>query len=273
MARPVPGATQALRVLRFLSQRTTPVPAARIAAELGLPRSSTYHLLAAMAAESFVVHYPEDRTWGVGVAAWEVGQGYTRADPLARLARLPVARLVDSLGLSAHLAVLNGADVVYVVEERARGRARLVTDVGVRLPAHLTASGRAILAGLPRAQIRALYPNAAALVRRTEAGPRTLADLRTILARARRNGRADEDGEITDGFASVAVAIPGAANFASVAVTWQKTMLSSAPAGESEESRRRARERPPEQAPPEHDLELVTAELTATAELIGERLR
>jgi len=76
MTRPVPGATQALRVLRFLSQRTSPVPAARIAAELDLPRSSTYHLLAAMAAESFVVHYPDDRTWGVGVAAWEVGQGY-----------------------------------------------------------------------------------------------------------------------------------------------------------------------------------------------------
>lgn len=246
MTRPVPGATQALRVLRFLSQRT-PVPAARIASELGLPRSSAYHLLAAMAAEGFVVHYPEDRTWGVGVAAWEVGQGYTRADPLTRLARLPIARLVDSLGLSAHLAVLHGADVVYLVEERARGRARLVTDVGVRLPAHLTASGRAILAALPKAQIRALYPDATALVRRTGSGPRTLAELRTILARTRRNGYADEDSEITEGFASVAVAIPSAANYASVAVTWS-TPLDSNP-------------------------EPVLAQLRATAATIGDRLR
>lgn len=247
MTRPVPGATQALRVLRYLSQRSTPVPAARIATELGLPRSSTYHLLAAMAAESFVVHYPEDRTWGVGVAAWEVGQGYTRADPLTRLARLPIARLVDSIGLSAHLAVLHGPDVVYLVEERARGRARLVTDVGVRMPAHLTASGRAILAGLSTAQIRALYPNAAALVRRTEVGPWTLADLRAILVRTRRNGYADEDSEVTDGFASVAVAIPSAAHFASVAVTWQ--------------------------TPLDGDLGQVLTELTATAGTISDRLR
>ncbi len=77
MSRAVPAATSALRVLRFLAQRTTPVPAALIATEIGLPRSSTYHLLTAMAAESFVTHYPDDRTWGVGVAAWEVGQGYT----------------------------------------------------------------------------------------------------------------------------------------------------------------------------------------------------
>ncbi len=158
MSRAVPAATSALRVLRFLAQRTTPVPAALIATEIGLPRSSTYHLLTAMAAESFVTHYPDDRTWGVGVAAWEVGQGYTRADPLARLARLPIARLVDGLGLSAHLAVLHGADVVYVIEERAKGRARLVTDVGVRLPAHLTASGRAILSTLSPAQMRAAFP-------------------------------------------------------------------------------------------------------------------
>ena len=42
------------------------------------------------------------------------------------------------------IAVLHGRDVLYVVEERAPGRPPLVTDVGVRLPAHLTASGRAI---------------------------------------------------------------------------------------------------------------------------------
>jgi DNA-binding IclR family transcriptional regulator len=208
-------------VLRYLSLRTTPVPASRIAAELGLPRSSTYHLLAAMAAESFVVHYPDDRTWGVGVAAWEVGQGYTRQEPLSRLARLPIAKLVDTLGVSAHLAVLHGSDVVYLIEERAKGRARLVTDVGVRMPAHLTASGRAILAGLPAAQVRALFPTRAALVQRTGVGPKSLPQLRSILATARRLGYADEDSEITSGFASVAIRLDSPSNLASVALTWE----------------------------------------------------
>ncbi len=224
MSRPVPSATAALQVLRFLSQRTNPVPAARIAQEVGLPRSTTYHLLHAMAAESFVVHYPDDQRWGVGVAAWEVGQGYTRQAPLTRLARLPIARLVDALGLSAHLAVLLGADVVYLVEERAAGKARLVTDVGVRLPAHLTATGRAILAGLPKAQLRALYPSRESLVRRTDAGPRSLGDLRTLLAATRRRGWAEEDSEVTEGFASVAVPLRSPSNLAAVAVTWRSPL-------------------------------------------------
>jgi len=230
MSRQVPAATSTLRVLRYLSQRSAPVPAARIAQDLGLPRSTTYHLLTAMATESFVVHYPDDQRWGVGVAAWEVGQGYTRQAPLTRLARVPVQRLVDSLGLSAHLAVLLGADVVYLVEERAAGRDQLVTDVGVRLPAHLTASGRAILAGLTPAQVRTLYPSRAALVRRTEAGPRSLSELRTILAATRRRGYAEEDSEVTEGFASVAIGLRSPSNQAAVAVTW-RTPLADNPEG------------------------------------------
>jgi DNA-binding IclR family transcriptional regulator len=221
VSRPVPAATSALRILRMLSGQPVPVPAARVADALGLPRSTTYHLLAAMAAEDFVVHYPEDRTWGMGLASWEVGHGFARQEPLARLARGPLARLVDRVGESAHLVVLQGADVLYVVEERAPGRPPLVTDVGVRLPAHLTASGRAILAGLPAAQVRALYPGRDSFATRTGVGPTTPTQLRRLLVSTRTRGHATEDGEVTTGFASVAAPVEAGTIHASVAVTWE----------------------------------------------------
>ncbi len=102
--------------------------------------------------------------------------------------------------------MLHGREVLYVVEERAPGRPSLVTDVGVRLPAHLTASGRAILAGLPAAQVRALFPGPTAFVDRTGVGPRSLSALRRVLVEVRALGHATEDGEVTPGFASVAAA-------------------------------------------------------------------
>ncbi len=218
----VPAAEQTLAVLTHLAAQPGPVPAASIARDLGLPRSTTYHLLGVMTRAGFVVHLPEDRRYGLGVSAFELGTAYTRQAPLARLARPVLARLVDAVGHNAHLAVLHGREVLYVVEERAPGRPPLVTDVGVRLPAPLTASGRAVLAALPAAQVRALFPDASAFVERHGTGPRSLAALRSLLTDTRRDGVAREDGEVTPGFASMAVAVLDHADHpvAGLAVTW-----------------------------------------------------
>jgi DNA-binding IclR family transcriptional regulator len=203
----VPAATRALRVLRFLAGQPEAVPLDRIMRACDLPRSTTYHLLRAMIDEGFVVHLVDDHRFGLGPAAFEVGSGYARQEPLQRIARRPLAELVDRARQSAHLAILHGRDVLYVVEERAPGRPPLVTDVGVRLPAHLTASGRAILASLPAPQVRALYGTPADFVDRTGRGPRTLSALRTVLSETRQRGHAVEDGEVTTGLASVAVPV------------------------------------------------------------------
>ena len=203
----MPAARQALALLQALARQPGPVPAAALARDLALPRSTTYHLLAELIAAGFVVHLPEERRYGLGVTAFEIGSAYSRQEPLARLARPVLARLVDSVGHSAHLAVLHGREVLYVVEQRAPGRPPLVTDVGVRLPAQLTASGRAMLADLPLPHVRALFPDENSFVDRHGIGPRRLSELRRLLLAVRRTRHATEDGEVTPGFASVAAAV------------------------------------------------------------------
>jgi DNA-binding IclR family transcriptional regulator len=243
----VPAATRALRVLRFLAGQADPVPLDRIMRACDLPRSTAYHLLNTMIDEGFVVHLADDRRYGLGVAAFEVGSGFVRQEPLQRIARRPLAALVDRTGHGAHLAVLHGRDVLYVVEERAPGRPPLVTDVGVRLPAHLTASGRAILSRLPASQVRALYPDRSAFVDRHGIGPRSLSALRTVLSETRQRGYASEDGEVTPGLASVAAPVldHNAHPVAGVALTF--------PAGET-------------------DLAAAADAVTHTAALLGKRL-
>ncbi len=202
----VPAAAQALAILRYLAGQAGPVPCR---GDQPRPEAAPFdHLSPAFdaQAEGFVVHLPEDRRYALGIAAYELGSGYARQAPLQRLARVPLARLVDRNGQSAHLAVLHGRDVIYVVEERAPGRPPLVTDVDVRLPAHLTASGRAMLAVLPAQQVRALFPNPTAFVLRNERGPQSPSALRQLLVGVRRDGYASENGEVTPGYASVAAA-------------------------------------------------------------------
>lgn len=218
----VPAADQTLRILSHLARQRGPVTANSLSVGLGIPRSSVYHLLAALEGHGFVVHLPEARRWGLGTAAFELAGGYARQEPLARLGRPLISALADRSGESSHLAVMVGRDVLYLVEERAPRRPALVSDVGVRLPAHLTATGRAMLAALPREQVRALYPDAAAFADRTGRGPTRPSELRELLRITRADGHAHEDGEVTLGLRSIGVAVTDHAGWpaAAVAVTW-----------------------------------------------------
>jgi DNA-binding IclR family transcriptional regulator len=142
-----------------------------------------------------------------------------------------LAKLVDHIGESAHLAVLHGTDVLYVVEERAPRRPSLVTDVGVRLPAHLTASGRALLSALPPAQLRALYPDSIVFTQRAgvaTTGPRTYRELKALVTDAATHGFSLERGEITEGLASVGVVVKDHIGWpaAGIAVTFSSAGLS-----------------------------------------------
>jgi DNA-binding IclR family transcriptional regulator len=199
----VPAAARTLAILRLLAQQAAPMSAVTIARQLGLARSTTYHLLDTLVHEGFVVHVPEEHRFALGLGSYELGSGYSRQAPLQRVARVPLAALVDATGHNAHLAVLHGNEVVYVIEERAKGRAALITDVGVRLPAHLTATGRAMLAALPKEHVRALFPHASSFVLRTDRGPASYSSLTRQLVDTRRRGFSEEVGEVTEGFSSV----------------------------------------------------------------------
>jgi DNA-binding IclR family transcriptional regulator len=247
----VPAVSSALAVLRLLASRAAPMPAASVSRELDLPRSTTYHLLAVLEREGFVVHLPEARAYGLGVSVFELGSAYLRHDPLERLTRPLLVRLVETVGATGHLGILHGAETLYLLKETPRGAIALVTDVGVRLPAHLTAVGRAILAHLPRPQVRALYPSVSSFVDRTGLGPGSPGELRRLLADEAARGWSEEDGHVMGAIASVAAPVNDHSGrpVAAVGVTFESA----------------ARPDPASRA-------LLAAEVVATAQAVTRRL-
>ena len=221
----VPAATQTLALLRALADRG-PSTAAALARTVDAPRSTTYHLLSVLRDEGFVVHLADTRRWSLGPMAFTVGQAYLRHDPREELARPILRALADETGETAHLGVLQGAEVLYLLKElpaRRLSAPTLITEVGVRLPAATTASGRCMLAQLPHEQVRALMSTPTAFVSRTGKGPQSLAALRRVLAAERRQGYSTEDGEVVPGYTSVAAAVldGSGAPSASISVTFR----------------------------------------------------
>ena len=208
--RQVPAASRTLLILKTLAASPNPMTAVAIARDLQLPRSSTYHLLNAMQELGFVVHYPEEERWGLGIGAFEIGTAYLRHDPLERLAKPVLQKSLKELHpvvAVAHLGVLHGNEVLYLLKQQPQRPLSTLTEIGVRLPANLTASGRSMLAQLPTSQVRALFPNKNAFINRTGKGPQTLAALLDTLKREKSQGFSSEVGFITDGMSTIAAAV------------------------------------------------------------------
>lgn len=196
----VPAATHTLAILRLLMTTDAPISAARIATQLQLPRSTTYQLLKVMVDAGFVMHLKSHRTYGLGAAAYSLAQAYSTQQPLVRASTRHAQALAKLVGGSAHVSRLSsGMEVLYVLEERSAAAVSLITDVGVRLAAERTASGRAMLAALPDAELKARV-DAAGLGRQWQ-------KIHTMMQQVRLRGWAEETEEVSVGQSSIAAAV------------------------------------------------------------------
>jgi DNA-binding IclR family transcriptional regulator len=132
------------------------------AAAIARPRFAqfpTYQLLATLAAAGFVVHLVDERRWCLGVAAYELGRA-TSGGPAGPGSHGCAGRLSTASG-RARTSSCSTAQVIYVIEERAPG---VVSGHRRRraAAAQLHDSGRAMLAALPAARVRALFPGRSA---------------------------------------------------------------------------------------------------------------
>ncbi|WP_315532931.1 IclR family transcriptional regulator [Corynebacterium matruchotii] len=196
----VPAATHTLAILRLLMTTDAPISAARIATQLRLPRSTTYQLLKVMVDAGFVMHLKSHRTYGLGAAAYSLAQAYSTQQPLVRASTRHAQALAKLVGGSAHVSRLSsGMEVLYVLEERSMAAVSLITDVGVRLAAERTASGRVMLAALPDAELKARV-DAAGLGRQWQ-------KIHTMVQQVRLRGWAEETEEVSVGQSSIAAAV------------------------------------------------------------------
>lgn len=117
-----------------------------------------------------------------------------------------LVRLVDELGETANLAMLDGDEVVYVAQAPSRHSMRMFTEVGRHVPAHCTAVGKALLARLSAEEVAAIVDRKGlpAQTRNTITTPERL---ERELGSIRQKGFALDDGEQELGVHCVAVAI------------------------------------------------------------------
>ena len=176
--------------------------AAELARRSGLPKS-TAHRIALDLAEAGLLERDGTRV-RLGLKLFEIGQRVPRQRVLRDAAVPYMSDLREATRQTVHLAVLEGTEVVYVEILGSPGGPRLPSQVGGRLPAHVTGVGKAILAFSPPDAVQAVMDGGLAKrSTRSVAGPGLLAK---ELAKIRREGVAYDREE--SGAGTVCAASP-----------------------------------------------------------------
>jgi DNA-binding IclR family transcriptional regulator len=172
----------------------------------GLPLATAHRLATELTAWGALERDAAGR-YRIGLRLWEVGSLAPRGLGLREAALPFLEDLYEATHQNIQLAVLDGADVVYLERIPGRDSVSVLTRVGGRWPAHITGVGLVLLAyASPEVQERYL---AGPLARFTE---RTITDpvrLRRELAEVRRLGYAVSDGQVTLDALSVAAPVHG----------------------------------------------------------------
>lgn len=221
----VPSVLKAARVLDEIAASRDALSLGEIAARLGLPKSSTLSLCTSLTLCGLLQRF-DNGSYHLGTHLVDLAHAYLARTDLTQ----EFGRAWDSLHImpeeSAVLAVMDGSNVVYVACRNGSQAFALTYRIGMRLPAHSTATGKALLSTMSDERIRQLYQGRK-LERLT---PKTLTSVESLLANlavARQQDFAVDDEETRAGMCCYGAPVFDASGHQAVAAVALSMMKSS----------------------------------------------
>jgi DNA-binding IclR family transcriptional regulator len=198
----VPALRRGLAILRMFDRARRIVTVPEMSRELGIPRGTAFRLAYTLEAEGYLARVPNSNAFQLGIGVLSLGFDYLGSLDVVEIARPVLEELRDETDASAHLAIGDGWDVVYVLSLSSRHRISGNLAVGTRMQAHENSIGHALLFDRSAEDLSALAKAAGVEL----AGPAARALHETIAAEAAR-GFVFFRGLYVPGIASVAVPV------------------------------------------------------------------
>lgn len=206
MARVVPAVVRALDILELFLDRPE-LSAREVTERLDLPRTTVHELLVTLAERAYLIAVPgQPVRYRLGMPVFQLGSAFAGRLDLVREAQGVAREVAAACDEAVHVAVLDGADVIYLVKVDSTHPVRMVSAVGRRLPAHCTAVGKVLLAGLDHDGVNGVLAKGP-LAAMTPASITDPDRLRAHLAEVRAAGLGADVGESDTAMRCVAAAV------------------------------------------------------------------
>ncbi|KUN67281.1 transcriptional regulator [Streptomyces canus] len=198
--------TRSLRILEAVAQHQ-PVTVGELTKIFGLPKSTVQRTLVTLAEAGWLRASRKDTTrWEVGARVLAVRPAALQGSSLFAAARDPMVQLRDKVNETIHLSVPDALQCMVVVDRvDCDHPVRTFHAIGDTSPLHATATGRAVLAHLPKQDIEELIRQG--LERYSETTPADPEELRAELRRIRTDGYAVNRNQWRPGVCAIAAPI------------------------------------------------------------------
>ncbi len=202
---PIESVDNALKLVLTLMDR--PALAVSEAGELLEVAPSTAHrLLSTLQYRGFVEQDPVTRLYRSGPVLLKLGLTAVRNLDLRRRARPVIERLSAEVGETVNLVILQGSELLFIDCVEGPSIVRVGSRMGMLLPAHCTAGGKALLSTLTPEELRELYPRSR-LQEMTTNSFTQRSQLEEELAEIRDRGYATNFEESENGLVAIAAPI------------------------------------------------------------------
>ena len=195
---------KALNLLEALVRSGQPRRLTELARELGLTKPNVYRLLSTLSILGYVKKDPATSLYSPTLKLWEMGSLLVRDVDLVGIAGPRLRRLCEETRESVQLAVFDSGFVVYVDKVDSPQPVKAMTQIGSRVPASVTSTGKALLAWLPAVALDQAVEH---VKRYTALTLMKRRDIERDLEETRARGYAVNRGEFREGVAGIAAPI------------------------------------------------------------------
>jgi len=215
----IPATLRSFAVLEALVAAERPASLTDIVKACALPKPTVYRMLAMLESAGLVARDPGAARYSPGPRLAAMGLAIMQNGSLSSARHAILAQLVGQIGETCNFTMLHGGEVMYLDRVEAAWPLRMNLTSGSRVPLHCTASGKLLLAYLPKVS-RDRILDSISFQRYTESTIASRKALEVELARIRKARYAVDNEEYHAGLVCVAVPTrsPGGRPCAAIAV-------------------------------------------------------
>ena len=196
----------AARILREFGKHDTQLGVSQLARRVGVGKSTAHRIVWTLVEEGLLEKLEDTGLFRLTTTMRSLGASAETAQRLHEAATMPLDHLRTLTDGTLHIGILDGPDVLYVERREGPGAIPVFRSIGARSSAHMTSSGKVLLAFLPPEQQQRLVAG----MRLTAKTPRTITSrsaLASELSKVRRQGFAENHGESQAGMCSIAAPV------------------------------------------------------------------